>query len=308
MVEHDDGFRRLDELSPVDSEGRGRRSVERLDTRRDELAPRGVGAILDAGFDALRARFAACFGACALLWIGPAWLMAYAPPEDLALQFAGTDELTSSLVVLGVTFANSLLTGAVQIFATILVSVIVRAEFIGRSIPLVDAAGLVMRRFFPLLLCTILVGMLSVAGMLACILPYFFLLWRLSLAPLVCVVEDYGPAESIRRSFELTKGSFLRWGAIAIVGALLLMPLSGVAAGAANVEVRDSALENLALSPEAYASILWPMSTLFFALATAASAAITTAYYYDCRVRREGLDLADRLESIAGTRTAESTG
>ncbi len=306
MVERDDGFRRLDEASPVDFEGRGRRSVERLDTRRDELAPRGVGAILDAGFDALRARFAACFGACALLWIGPAWLMAYAPPEELARRFAGQDDLTSTFVVLGVSFANSLLTGVVQIFATILVSVIVRAEFVGRSIPLVDAARLVLRRFFPLILCTILVGILSVAGLIACVLPYFFLLWRLSLAPLVCAVEEHGPAESIRRSFDLTKGSFLRWAAISIVAALLVAPLSGVAALAANTEVREYALENLPVPAGTYESILWPTATLFFALATAAAAAITTAYYYDCRVRREGLDLADRLDGIVGARAAES--
>ncbi|MCY2960248.1 MAG: hypothetical protein NTY35_08780 [Planctomycetota bacterium] len=306
MPERDDGFRRLDEPSPLEVRGRSRRGVERLDTRREDLAPRGAGAILDAGIDALRARFLACFGASVVLWIGPAWLMAFAPPEDMAARLAGGDPAAVAFAQLGASFAQTMISAVVQIFATILVSVILRAEFVGEPLTLGAAGSLVARRFLSILGCIILVGLLSIAGFVACILPYFFLLWRLSLAPLACAAEDQGPAESVARSFALTKGSFLRWAAVSIVAICMLAPMNAVAGGAAQAQVRQTALENLAVSSELYSTILWIAATLFFAVSTAATAAITTAYYYDCRVRREALDLRARLEAIAEPRGAGS--
>lgn len=307
MPERDDGFRRLDEPSPLEVRGRARRAVEGLDTQRDELAPRGVGAVLDAGLDALRARFLPCFGACLLLWVGPAWLMAFAPPEELADLLSGGDEMQFALAQIGASFLHTALSTVVQIFATILVSVIVRAEFVGEPVSVSAAARLVLRRFLPLVFCTILVGLWSIAGLLACILPYFWVLWRVSLAPLACVTETLTPARSVSRSFDLTKGSFLRFAGISIVAVCILGPMNGVAGGASQAEAREVVLENLAVPRAVYDTILWLTATLFFALSTAASAAITTAYYYDCRVRREALDLRARLDAIAPPRTAGST-
>lgn len=306
MVERDDGFRRLDEVSPLEGRGRGRRGAEGLDVARDELAPRGVGATLDAGIDALRARFLPCFGACLLLWVGPAWLMAFAPPEEIASRISGGDQGVYGLAQMGASFLHTGLSTVVQIFATILVSVIVRAEFVGEPTTVGAAAALVLRRFLPLLGCTILVGLLSMAGLVACILPYFYLLWRLSLAPLTCAAEGIGPGESLSRSFGLTKGSFLRWAAISAVAVCLLAPMNALAGAASQAQVRETALENLTISRGAYDAILWISATLFFAVSTAASAAITTAYYYDCRVRREALDLRGRLDAIAVPRAAGS--
>ncbi len=307
MAERDDGFRRLDEPSPLEDRGRTRRAVEGLDTRREELAPRGVGAILDAGIDALRARFLACFGAGIVLWIGPSWLMAFAPPEQMAARFATGDPMGDAFAQMGASFLQTAISTIVQIFATILVSVIVRAEFVGEPVSLGAATALVARRFPAIVGCTIVVGLMSLAGFVMCILPYFYLLWRLSLAPLACATEDFGPIESVRRSFALTKGSFLRWAAIMIVTFVLLVPMSGVAGAAATGEVREAALENLAVPTIVYEVVLWIAATLFFAVSTAATAAITTAYYYDCRVRREGLDLGARLDAIAGERVAGAT-
>ncbi len=304
MVERDDGFRRLDEPSPLDVRGRGRRDVERLETMRDELAPRGVGAILDAGLDALRSRFLACFGACVVLWIGPAWLMAYSPPEDMSRAFEGGNPSAVVFAQLGASLAQTALTSLVQIFATILVSVIVRAEFVGEPVTLGQAASLVARRFPALIGCTFVVGLLSVGGLVLCILPYFYVLWRVSVAPLACAAERQGPIESVRRSFALTKGSFLRWAAVVIVATVLLAPMSAVAGVAAQGQYRDAALENLSIPSSVYAAVLWVAATLFFAVSTAATAAITTAYYYDCRVRREAIDLGARLDAIAGERSA----
>jgi hypothetical protein len=305
VTERDDGFRRLDERSPLDGRARARRTVERLAERDEDLAPRGVGATLDAGLDALRQRFLPCFGACVLLWVGPAATVAFAEDPDFAAQFA-TDPTGAAFAQIAAALLSTVLTTVAQIFSAILVSVIIRSEFLGAPISLGGAIDLVRRRFFGLIGCTLLVMLLSLAGFVACFLPYFYVLWRVSVAPIACVAEQRGPVESIQRSFALTKGSFLRWAGIAIVTALLVGPLNGFAGGAAQAEVRDVALETVAMPTALYGSIVWIAATAFFALATAVTAAISTAYYYDCRVRREGLDLAARLETIAGRAPARA--
>jgi len=306
VVERDDGFRRLDEPSLLEVRGRARRGVERLETQREDLAPRGVGAILDGGIDALRARFLPCFGASLLLWIFPAWLMAFEPPEQMAGYFSNSPS-TDIFATLLASLIHTALSTLVQILATILVCVIVRAEFIGEALSLGAAWSLVARRTPAIIGCTIVVGLLSIAGFVLCILPYFYVLWRVSLAPLACATEEQGPIESVRRSFLLTKGSFLRWAAIMIVVGVLLGPLAAVAGAAAQGELREAALENLPVPTIVYELLLWIASTLFYALSTATTAAITTSYYYDCRVRREGIDLGARLDAIAGEPLAGAT-
>lgn len=304
MAERDDGFRRLDEPSPFEGAGRERRSAERLEARAEEdLAPRGVGATLDAGIDALRARFLPCLGACIVLWIGPAWLMAYAPPEDIVARFeSGEPGPADAFLLLGVSGLQTVLHALVQMVATVLVGLLVSGEFVGRSVPLGEALRIALTRLLPLVFCTILVGLLSIAGFVACVIPYVFVLWRLSLAPLVTAMETLSPFESVKRSFALTQGTFLRWLGITVVSTLLVTPLSGIAGAAASTEIRDAALENVSISPDLYAAILWFTATLFLGTATAAAASISAAFYFDCRVRREALDLSARLDVIAGTR------
>lgn len=297
MVERDDGFRRLDEPTALGSRVRERRAVERLDARREELAPRGVGAILDAGFDALRARFLPCFGLCAALWLAPAWLIAYAPVEPPT----GTDPM-ELLGQIAASLSQSALSAVVQLVATLVVSVIVRGEFVGERVTLGEAVALLARRALPLIGCLALVVLLSFAGLILCVLPYFLVLWRTSFAPLVCATDGRGPVESVRHAFDLTRGTFQRWLGIAIVTAAIFYPLTSAAGAASQGTVRGAALENLALPVPVYDALLWMAATLFFAIATAGAAAITTAFYYDSRVRREGLDLRMRLDEIAGER------
>lgn len=308
MQGRDDGFRRLGQPPDTVQRARGRRSAERLDTAREELAPRNVGEILDAGLDALRARFAACAGACFLLWLGPSWLLAFAPPEQWGQGLGGNasapmsaDDGARLLGQMTGLLVHSALNTIVQVFGTMMVALVVRGEFLGESITLGQAARRVLSRFLPLFANGILVTLFAMAGLIACVLPYFFLLWRLSLAPLACASEGYGPAQSIARSFWLTKGSFLRWAGVSAAAFVLIGPLTSFAGAAAAPEVRDAALDALSMPAATYDTILWLSATLFFAVATAAGAAITTAYYYDCRVRREALDLRARLSELEPT-------
>jgi hypothetical protein len=228
----------------------------------------------------------------------PSWLLAFAPAEQWGQDFGATDEATQALLQLTGFVVHQALNMFVQVFGTMVVALVVRGEFLGESITLMQAARRVLSRFLPLTANGILVTLFAMAGLVACILPYFFLLWRLSLAPLVCASEGYGPAQSIARSFWLTKGSFLRWLGVSLVSFVLIGPLTSSVGTAAMTPVKVDALDALGMPAVMYDTILWLSATLFFAVATAAGAAITTAYYYDCRVRREALDVRARLKEI----------
>ena len=228
--------------------------------------------------------------------------MAYAPPEEIAARFETGDMAADAFIQLGAAFLQTILSAVVQIVATVLVGLLVRGQFVGEFVTLGEALRVAFTRLVPLFFCTLLVTLLTIAGFVACVIPYFFVLWRLSLAPLVSALESLSPMESVRRSFALTQGTFLRWLGITVVSALLVLPLSGVAGAAAATQIRDAALENVSITPELYAVILWFAATLFLAVATAVAASISAAFYYDCRVRREALDLSARLDVIAGTR------
>jgi hypothetical protein len=297
-------FQRLGEPAPEQA-GRAARETERLASERPALAARGVGEILDVGLDVLRARFAACAGVCAILWIGPAWLTAYLPPESWALR-AEPDPSPEATVIwtLVGSGVNTLITALVQALATMVVALIVRGEFAGEPVSVGAAFGIVGRRFLPLVATGVLTIVITMAGLFACLLPYFYLLWKLSLAPLCCAVEGQGPFESLARSFTLTSGSFLRWLGIAVVGGLFVAPLSLVVGAGAAAEVREAAIDGLVLDADLYALVLWLACTLLFAVSTAVTAAFSTAYYYDCLVRREALDLCERLRGLAPARSA----
>jgi hypothetical protein len=302
VPERDDGFRRLDEQSPLDVRARARRETERVSARGPaDLAPRGLGAVLDDGIDALRAHFLPCLGACVALWIVPAWLVAYWPAEEVAARFGTDDESAAILLVLTQVF-HSILSSAVQVVALLLVGVLVSAHFQGERREFSATLELALRRFIPAAVCTLLYTLLGIAGMLACVLPYFFVLWRFSLGPLCTVLERDGPIDALQRSFRLTKGTFLLWLGAMVVGAILAGPFSGSAAAASVAELRSAALESLPISPATYAAVLWASATVFHALATALMAAISTSFYYECRVRRGGLDLRARLEALATAR------
>jgi hypothetical protein len=300
--QHDDGFRRLGAEPEAPFRAREGRELERLVAHRPELRPRGVGEILDVGIDVLRARFAACVLPCVLLWLLPAWLQAYMPPEEWAASqlVPGSPEIGA---LLGMAI-NTGLAALVQAFAAMVVALIARGEFAGEPLGVGAALVIVLRRLLPLLFTAFLVVVITSAGMIACVLPYFFLLWRLSIAPLVCAIEGLGPLQSLARSFNLTSGTFLRWLGYTVVGGLLATPLSVSVSLATLPDVRHTALDGLVLSPELYSLGLWLAGTLFLGVATAVGAAFTTAFYYDCRVRREALDLRERLAAFAPARAS----
>jgi hypothetical protein len=260
------------------------------------LRPRGIGEILDLAFEILRRRPLACFGVSFALWL-PARLLrtwyntefGLAPPDDVLgiLAFSGVGMLMPILIPLIVAAALAHVT-----YATIQGQGARRATTFAVLRPVL---------FLRLMLVIFLVFVLTGIGTLACILPGVYLAWRLSTATTALVIEGLAPMESVKRSFALTRGTFLRWLGLFFVQQCLLLPFSGPVAVLDDPMLRSEVLSQVALSPPALEVLSLCLSTFFLSLASAFAGLVMAVYYLDCRVRADGFDLDMALERLRRT-------
>jgi hypothetical protein len=141
-----------------------------------------------------------------------------------------------------------------------------------------------------------LTGLLLIAGLIAFIFPFFYIMCRLSVAIPAAVLEDLGPAEAIRRSFALTRKFAGRafmiyllyfamvFGLIAVFQFpfAMLMILNSKQPQLVMLWTIVMQLGNFIAS-----SLVAPISMIGFAI-----------FYYDLRVRKEGFDLQVMMQAI----------
>jgi hypothetical protein len=139
-------------------------------------------------------------------------------------------------------------------------------------------------------------GLLLIAGLIAFVLPMFYIMCRLSVAIPSAVLENLGPAESIRRSFALTRNFAGRafmiyllyfamvFGIIAVFQFPFAMLLVMNAKQPQLVIVWTILMQ---LGNFIGSSIVAPVSMIGFAI-----------FYFDLRVRKEAFDLQMMMNAI----------
>jgi len=138
-------------------------------------------------------------------------------------------------------------------------------------------------RFFPII-GMILLQMLGVGfGAIFLVIPGLILFAVWSVALPACVVERLGPAASLRRSSDLTKGN--RW---RVFGIIIVVYIANAVAQNV-IEFALLAVGGLIIA--AIGSLLWMM---FF---QAFNAIVVAVMYHDLRVAREGIDI-ERIAAV----------
>jgi hypothetical protein len=288
-------------LTPSSSAGgpessrRGERGNARVEEETLELGPRSLGEVLDLALEIFRSRFGIFVGLSTLLWI----------PVRLAQPFIGLHTWAHNGTTdpsIGFLFSflfSNLSTWVVAALVNAFAAILVAARFGSRVLPVTEALRAALARAFPLLAITFLSGILTTAGWACvCLLcaPGVYLAYKLCLAPVVCVVEGAGIAESLSRSFELMRDRFLPWVGMATVTLFLTLPLSSIGAVTDDPNLRDLLLRELGISGSLFDWAAVPFTALFLGVATAFHGVVGAVWYFDCRARREGVDLAARLE------------
>jgi hypothetical protein len=250
--------------------------------------------MLDLGLEIFRSRFGILVGLSVLLWM----------PVRLAQPFIGLHrwaERGAEDASIGLAFGflfKSLSTLVVSALVNAFVAMLVSAHVEARELPALEALRQAFSRTIALLLIAVLGGILTTAGFACLCIPGVFFAYKVYLAPVVCVVEGTGVAESLSRSFELTRERFLPWAGLIVVVTLLTFPLTSVAAAVDDPNVRELVIQQLGTSGALFDWAAVPFTSLFFGVATALHAVVATVWYFDCRARREGADLAARLQRL----------
>lgn len=295
------------------------------------LRPLQLGDLFDGTFRAIRSNPAVMFGfsvaVLALLSLVGAGLQAafsgsfYSIVDDP--QAALQDDATAAASGIAGMLVSNFATSALAIIATTILSGIlaltVSDAVLGRVTSLGGAWARVRPRLWPLIACSLLVGLIQAVvlvvvvgvfsvplvmaftsgsdpgawvvlpillGLLVAVAATVAVTVRLLFAPMAVVLEDLGPVAGIKRSWGLSSGSFWR-----ICGRLLLIGLitavaSGIVGGAVGIL---GSLFVLVTSPTVGLAISVFLSGTVSGLVVPISASFETLMYVDERMRRENL-------------------
>lgn len=255
------------------------------------LRPLGVGELIDAAVRIYRSRAKTLLAAVAIpvvpvliftslvsfssqpdLTVDPATGAPNFDGGDLALYFAG---LIVSLVA-------SIIAGSIASAACFRS---ISGAYVGDDPDWRQSLRFAWKRFGAVLGLTVLATLVTLAGLLACLVGVLVPMAFLSVAVPALLVEGLGVGEAMGRSWNLVKGTFWR-----VLGIVLLSLLLGVAFQAA-LSSPLAVLFFVDVNPVVQQVLTALVSVISTVLVTPFSAALTMALYVDLRVRKEGFDL-----------------
>jgi hypothetical protein len=281
-------LRPLDELGPEPARpARGGGAHAREAVHGPAVGGRGVLEMLDLSIAILREHFALLVGLGALAWL----------PVRLLQPFIGAHVWEDSIgtgAMIGPSLSSLVNTGSAalaQCFASALLARVVHAALEGREVALLPLLRNVLVRLHVVIGVALVSAIASVAGTCACFLPGILLSWKLSAAPMACVIEGQGLRYSLARSWLLTRRGFWRWLFLWLCVVLIGLPFTGITALADWPGARAQALAWSGLSGTSFDIVFVLVSSLMLGVAIALQSSVLTVYYADCRVRREGADL-----------------
>ncbi len=169
-------------------------------------------------------------------------------------------------------------------------------RYLRRRATWTEALKAAFSRFWVLLGATILFGLGIMAGFIALIIPGVFLLVAWWLYHAAVMIEHKGPADALRRSFDLVRGRWWPTFGALIVGLIVYVMLAFVAPV---LLYGATAASNSALMFMVLNALLSLLTTV---LGQPLLAALEVVIYFELRVRKEGFDLEIQAQQLGETR------
>ena len=241
------------------------------------LRPLSIGEILDASFQVYRRHFSA-LATIVLVCNGlPILLQIYG-------RAGGGVHWTLTLLYAVLVVVLSLVATGATVF-------VVSESYLGRAITARDALARAMPFVVPLIVASLLVGLVAFVGFLLLVIPGVIAICGLALAVPALVVESSSPTEAMGRSWALTRGYRLRmFGLFVLIFLLILIPYVAVmgAFGVAAAMFGATGAKGVGTAIILFGTVLAAIVQLLLSPLYQAALVIT---YYDLRVRKEGFDL-----------------
>jgi len=265
-----------------------------------ELRPLSLGELLDRTFFMYRRHFLTFVGIAAIpyaLFLSVALLVGlviYAIPGRGSLPFSAqvaggiVGVLLLVVILFGVSAAFLYSAGA-SVFA-------VSEIYAGRRPTIQESYRLVRGKAGVIFGVVTITGLILIAGFIALIIPGLYLMCRVPVATAAALIEDQGPGDAIRRSFDLTKNFA---GRAALIYMLALALTYGV-----GLMIQIPFFMLLAVSArQTHLAILWTVlaqtGNILGGILVAPVHSIAFAlFYYDLRVRKEAFDLQMMMQAV----------
>jgi hypothetical protein len=312
------------------------------------LRPMGLGEILDLAITLYRRNFITLAGISAVVSIPVLILQVIAalfalPTDPFAASSQVSTLFNNSMAMfffVGGFMLVGILSAIAEIYEAGAMAAAVSSSYLGRVITIRQAYGQSLRRWFPLFISTLFLGLVNlvclspfiaifslsmaasimnttsstssaVAGLsILCLciisIPLLFLwTWlttRLTFFTQSIVLENWGARSGLGRSWRLVKNSFWRvWGTMLLLGIFIYI-LTMVPTFAVQFGTSAFLPGSIALSTMFNSAI----STIVAILITPIQFAVMTMLYYDLRIRKEGFDLQFAMQQADSSTSAGS--
>lgn len=249
-------------------------------------APLSVAGVLDQGFRLLKASFNRIIVISLVIsFLGSLpnfFLQRDLAPDELGIAGIGT------IIVLSILASLIPLIGYGAIIAR------ANATARNQSMTAIDAVGVGLSCFLPLLGVSLLYTLAVAGGLILLIVPGLYLSVAMVFSTVLVVTTNMGPLEALKRSRQLVKGHWWRAAIIFTVtlfvtlAMFLLIAFVGGAAGA------------LGTTDSTFAALNLVFTSLASAFATPIVCVFTLAALYDLELRESGDDLDERLTNLSG--------
>lgn len=266
-----------------------------------DLRPLSLGELLDRTFFLYRRHFLLFVGIAAIPYsFFFAINLAGALVPVLARAAAGhvgSAGIATAAIGGGILAVAAVIVGSIAFLFSVGATVFAVSElYMGRETTIRESLSRVRGYVGTIFGVGVLSGLIMVAGFIALIIPGIYLMCRISVATPAALLEDMGPSDSIRRSFDLTKSFagrafmiyilyfLLMWG----LAAMLQFPfvvMIGINAKQTQLVVLWTVLAQVGNFISS--ALVAPVSTIGFAV-----------FYYDLRVRKEAFDLQVMMRAI----------
>jgi len=166
----------------------------------------------------------------------------------------------------------------------------------GTECSIAESLGQALRRFPALLVAGILYSLVVGIGMVLLVIPGIILAVSLYGTMYLVVIDKLGPIAALKQSHKLVWGDWWRTATIlsvALIIGMVVFVLIGIIAGV--VVVSGEAASPIAMTPLWYDLLLGPAVT---AIVTPLMYAMPLVMLQDLKLRREGEDLVERVESL----------
>jgi hypothetical protein len=269
-----------------------------------DLRPLSLGELLDRTFFLYRRNFLLFAGIAAIPYalffvinLATALMPAFArmvPTRGMDPRQLAVAAVSGGLIALVVGIA-----GAIAFLFSVGATVFAVSEiYTGRQTTIRESLRRVRGYAGTIFGVLVLSGLILVAGFIALVIPGIYLMCRICVATPAALLEDLGPADSIGRSFTLTRDFAGRafmiyllyfamaWGVIAVFQ-FPFMIMVAVTTKQAQLQILWTVL--LQVGNFLGSVLVAPVSTIGFSL-----------FYYDLRVRKEAFDLQMMMQAIGG--------